>query len=295
MARRISGVGRVTVSDRKSTHPLAMLSAYVVPVEDPAALLDIAVELAGQAGALLLERLPNRSVGVGTKSSGTDMVSDSDRASERLVSEALARLRPADAVLGEEGSCRDGTTGVRWIIDPLDGTTNYLYGWPAFSVSIGVEVDGEVLAGVVVDPSHNEVFTAVRGQGAHCNGGPIAASDKADVATALVGTGFAYSADRRRRQARVLEWVLPAVRDIRRAGAASIDLCWVACARLDGFYEAGLQPWDRAAGALIAAEAGADTGDLRGGPPSHQMVFAAAPAVTGPLQRLLVDAGALGV
>ena len=264
-----------------------------MPVEDPAALLDIAVELARQAGALLLDGLPNRGAGVGTKSSGTDMVSDSDRASERLISEALARRRPDDAVLGEEGSSRDGTTGVRWIIDPLDGTTNYLYGWPAFSVSIGVEVDGEVVAGVVVDPSHEEVFTAIRGKGARCNGEPIRASDKADLATALVGTGFAYTADRRRQQARVLESVLPAVRDIRRAGAASIDLCWVACARLDGFYEAGLQPWDLAAGALIAAEAGAVTGDLRGGPPWHRMVFASAPAVASHLQRLLVDAGAL--
>jgi myo-inositol-1(or 4)-monophosphatase len=262
-------------------------------VEDPAALLDLAVELARRAGKLLLDRVPDRSRGVGTKSSGTDMVSDSDRASERLITEALARLRPDDAVLGEEGSCRDGTTGVRWIIDPLDGTTNYLYGWPAFSVSIGVELEGEVAAGVVVDPSHHEEFTAVRGAGARCNGKQISVSDKADLATALVGTGFAYTAERRRRQARTLESVLPAVRDIRRAGAASIDLCWVACGRLDGFYEAGLQPWDLAAGALIAAEAGAVTGDLRDGPPSHQMVFAAAPAVAGPLQRLLVDAGAL--
>jgi myo-inositol-1(or 4)-monophosphatase len=237
--------------------------------------------------------MPDRGRGVGTKSSGTDMVSDSDRASERLITEALAQLRPHDAVLGEEGSCRDGSTGVRWIIDPLDGTTNYLYGWPAFSVSIGVEVDGQVVAGAVVDPSHTEAFTAARGQGARRNGEPISASDKADLATALVGTGFAYTSDRRRRQARTLESVLPAVRDIRRAGAASIDLCWVACARLDGFYEAGLQPWDLAAGALIAAEAGAVTGDLQGGPPSHQMVFASAAAVAEPLQRLLLDAGAL--
>src|SRR5437016_2335904 len=246
---------------------------------DAEGLLRLAVDLARAAGTLLLEGLHRSRTDVETKSSRTDMVTEMDQASEASIMAGLRSARPHDAILGEEGAARAGTTGVRWIIDPLDGTTNYLYGWPAFSVSIGVEVDGEVVAGVVVDPSHEEVFTAIRGKGARCNGEPIRASDKADLATALVGTGFAYTADRRRQQARVLESVLPAVRDIRRAGAASIDLCWVACARLDGFYEAGLQPWDLAAGALIAAEAGAVTNDLQDGPPSHQMVFACAAPV----------------
>ena len=194
------------------------------------------------------------------------MVTAVDRASEALIVGTLGKERPDDGVLGEEGSRRDGTSGVRWIIDPLDGTTNYLYGYPVFAVSIGVEVDGEVVAGVVNDPSHAEVFSAARGEGALCNGRAIAVSGKDDLATALIGTGFAYDAVRRGEQAGWLRHVLPKVRDIRRAGAASIDLCWVACGRLDGYYEAGLAPWDVAAGALIAAEAGAEATDFTGGP-----------------------------
>ena len=255
-------------------------------------LLELAVDLASRASQLLVDDAPERAADVTTKSSGTDMVTAVDRASEALIVGTLEKARPDDAVLGEEGSRREGTSGVRWIIDPLDGTTNYLYGFPVFSVSIAVEVDGEVAAGVVAHPALAELFSARRGQGARCNGRPIAVSGKDDLATALIGTGFAYDPIRRAEQARWLEGVLPSVRDVRRAGAASIDLCWVACGRLDGYYEASLEPWDIAAGALIAAEAGAIVSGIDGGPPSAASIFAAAPEVAPALLRLLHHAGA---
>jgi myo-inositol-1(or 4)-monophosphatase len=253
-------------------------------------LLDLAVDLAEEAAKLLLDEAPGRAADVATKSSRTDMVTVVDRASEALIVDTLATRRPDDGVLGEEGSSREGTSGVRWVIDPLDGTTNYLYGFPLFAVSIAVEVDGVVEAGVVAHPSLGEVFTARRGGGARCNGEPIAVSGKDDLATALIGTGFGYDADRRRQQARWLERIIPFVRDIRRGGAASIDLCWVACGRLDGYYEAGLSPWDVAAGDLIAREAGAATSDFEGGPVRADAVVAATPAIAPALRHLVSDA-----
>jgi len=262
-------------------------------VADVNELLDLAVDLAQKAGRLLLADAPDRADDVSTKSSRTDMVTAVDRASEALIVDALAKERPDDGVLGEEGSSREGTTGVRWIIDPLDGTTNYLYGFPLFAVSIGVEVDGEVEAGAVAHPSFGELFSATRGGGARCNGAPIAVSGKADLSTALVGTGFAYDPEQRRDQARWLQHILPSVRDIRRGGAASIDLCWVACGRLDGYYEAGLAPWDVAAGDLIAREAGANTSDFDGGPVRLGSVVAASPAIAPALRKLVSEAGRL--
>jgi myo-inositol-1(or 4)-monophosphatase len=258
---------------------------------DTGELLDLAVGLAREASALLREGRTRRLV-VGTKSSGTDMVTEMDRASEALIVAGLRAARPHDAIVGEEGTADTGTSGVRWLVDPLDGTTNYLYGYPAFSVSIAAEIDGRVAVGVVADASNGEVFTALRGSGARCDGVTLEVVDHADLATALVGTGFSYLADRRARQAQVLTTVLPAVRDIRRAGSAALDLCWVASGRLDAFYEKGLGPWDLAAGAFIAAEAGARAGDLDGGAPSTEFVLAAAPSLFEPLRAALVAAGA---
>ena len=260
---------------------------------DVTGLLELAVDLANRAGRLLLDEAPGRADDVSTKSSLTDMVTAVDRASEALIVGAIERERPDDGVLGEEGSARDGTSGVRWIIDPLDGTTNYLYGFPLFAVSIAVEVDGEVEAGVVAHPSLGEVFTARRGAGAFCNGNPIAVSGKDDLATALIATGFAYDPDRRRAQARWLGGIIPSVRDIRRGGAASLDLCWVACGRVDGYYEAGLSPWDVAAGDLIAREAGAQTSDFDGGPLRAGSVVAASPAIAPALRQLVSEAAKL--
>jgi myo-inositol-1(or 4)-monophosphatase len=258
---------------------------------DTGALLDLAVRLAREASALLREGRTRRLV-VGTKSSGTDMVTEMDRASEALIVAGLRAARPHDAIVGEEGTADTGTSGVRWLVDPLDGTTNYLSGYRAFAVSIAAEVDGHVVAGVVVDASNGEVFTGLRGSGAQCDGVTLEIADHADLATALVGTGFSYLAARRARQARVLAAVLPAVRDIRRAGSAALDLCWVAAGRLDAFYEKGLGPWDLAAGAFIATEAGARAGDLGGGAPSTEFVLAAAPSLFEPLRAALLAAGA---
>ncbi len=252
---------------------------------------DLALQLAAEAATLLLERQKDPGA-IGTKTSATDLVSEVDRASERLIVDAVRRARPGDGIVGEEGTADDGTSGWRWVIDPLDGTINYLYGLPSYAVSIAVEYHGRAEVGVVAHPGHGETFSAIRGRGAARDSSVITTSGHRDLATALVGTGFSYEAHRRETQAAVLAHVLPAVRDIRRAGAASIDLCWVACGRLDGYYEHGLQPWDFAAGALIATEAGARTGDLDGGPPSGAFTMAAAPSLFEPLRLLLVEAGA---
>jgi myo-inositol-1(or 4)-monophosphatase len=258
---------------------------------DPLDLLALAERVAGDAAALLREGLGHTHE-VETKSSLTDLVTEYDRAAERLIVEGLRAARPDDGVLGEEGAAEPGTSGVRWVIDPVDGTTNFFYGYPAFAVSIAAEVDGEVVAGVVVDVSRGETFTAARGRGAHADGRFLRCTDAAELATALVATGFAYDAARRARQGAVVAGILPRVRDVRRSGSAALDLCAVAAGRVDGFYERGLAPWDLAAGALIAAEAGATVGDLDGGPPSGAFVLATAPALFEPLGALLMTLGA---
>jgi myo-inositol-1(or 4)-monophosphatase len=255
-------------------------------------LVELASAAARGAGALLLDRLGLARTDVGTKSTGTDMVTEMDRAAEQLIVEHLLGARPDDAVLGEEGSDREGSSGVRWIIDPLDGTTNYLYGHPGWCVSIAAEVDGEVAAAAVFDPVHDELFSATAGGGARCNGDPIRPTAETDLSRALVATGFSYEPERRRRQGAVLAVVLPEVRDIRRMGAAAVDLCSVARGRVDAYYEKGLAPWDHAAGVLIAAEAGAVVNDLEGGPASSAFVLAAAPGVATALGNLLREAGA---
>ncbi|MGI8661632.1 MAG: inositol monophosphatase family protein [Acidimicrobiales bacterium] len=261
-----------------------------------AALLDellvLALRVADDAASLLVEGLGRARADVATKSSLTDMVTEIDRASEALIVEELRAARPDDAIIGEEGTAETGTTGVRWLVDPVDGTTNYLYGHPGFSVSIAAEVHGVRAVGVVHDPLHDEVFAAVSGRGATRNGGAIHCSDKAELSTALVATGFSYDPARRRAQARVLERIVARVRDIRRMGAASVDLCSVACGRVDAYYERGLGPWDLAAGALIAAEAGARVGDLDGATELADTVLAAPPELFDPLASLLREAGA---
>jgi myo-inositol-1(or 4)-monophosphatase len=254
----------------------------------------LAEAVAREAGALLHDGLDRARLHVGTKSTGTDMVTEMDRAAEAHIVERLLAARPDDGVLGEEGTDRPGTSGVRWVVDPLDGTTNYLYGLPGFNVSVGAEVDGEVVAGAVFDVIRGELFSATLGGGATRDGATIRPSAATDLALALVATGFSYEADRRRRQAQVLVEVLPRVRDVRRLGAAAVDLCSVACGRVDAYYEKGLAPWDLAAGGLIAAEAGAIVTDLAGGSPRGDTVVAATPAVHGPLRALLERAGAAG-
>ncbi len=258
----------------------------------PDELLEVARRAAEQAGALLIDGLDRVRALVETKSTSTDMVTEMDRAAESLIVDAIREARPDDAIVGEEGTAERGSSGVEWIVDPLDGTTNYLYGHPGFGVSIAAAVDGDVVAGVVADPLHGDVFTAVRGAGAQRNGQPISPARPASLADALVATGFSYDPEQRRRQAGVLVHLLPKVRDLRRMGAAAVDLCSVACGRVDAFYERGLARWDYAAGALVAAESGASVGDLDGGMASSAFTLAAAPAVFEPLRVELAQAGA---
>lgn len=263
---------------------------------DREALRALADRVATEAAALLLDGLDGVRASVETKSTHTDVVTEMDRRSEALIVERLLAARPDDGVQGEEGAERAGTSGVRWVIDPLDGTTNYLYRFPGFGVSVAAqsEVDGEwrSVAGAVVDVVHGARYTAALGGGATCNGAEISVSGATELSRALVATGFSYESERRRRQAAVLADLLPAVRDIRRMGAAAVDLCLVACGRVDAFYEKGLAPWDHAAGVLVATEAGAIAGDLDGGPAGTGFVLAATPAVFGPLRDLLAATGA---
>lgn len=255
-------------------------------------LLELARSAAEEAGRLLMDGLASGPTLVRSKTSRTDLVSDLDQASEALILDHLRRKRPHDAFLAEEGGGRPGSSGVRWIIDPLDGTVNFLYGLPAFCVSVAAEVGGTVTAGVVHDPGRSETFSAVVGGGAWLGGRRLAVNRPGELALALVGTGFAYRAEVRAEQGGVVAGLLPRVRDIRRFGSAALDLCYVAAGRLDAYFERGTQPWDRAAGALVASEAGAVVTDLAGGPPSEEMVVAAAPDLASELRAVLTGLGA---
>jgi myo-inositol-1(or 4)-monophosphatase len=271
--------------------------------EDARALLRIAVETAAEAGRLLASwRGDERPEVVQTKSSPTDIVTEMDRRSEALITSRIRAHRPGDTVLGEEGGQTAGgpdgdgagagpAARVRWIVDPLDGTVNYLYGLRDWAVSIAAEVDGTVVAGVVEVPRHGETFTAAAGQGAWLHRGEarlaLRCSSGVPLGQALVGTGFGYDAGRRRVQGEVIAALLPHIRDIRRGGSAAVDLCSVAAGRLDAFYERGLNYWDFAAGGLIAREAGALVGGLAGRTESTSMAVAAGPGLYQQLDTFL--------
>lgn len=261
---------------------------------DATALMTLATEVGREAAALLLDGLHQQRTLVATKSSATDMVTEMDQRAEALIVDRLLAARPDDGILGEEGTQRSGSSGVTWVIDPLDGTTNYLYGYPGFSVSIAAVADGQTLAGAVVDPLHRETWTASLGGGAQCNGATVLGPSPGPLGSALLATGFSYDPARRARQGAVVAAVLPQVRDVRRGGGAAVDLCWVARGRVDAFYERGLAPWDLAAGALIASEAGARVADLDGSSADGQGVLAAHPALFDELAACLVAAGAPG-
>ncbi len=254
---------------------------------DGAELLPLARELALEAGELIERMRDGVDLAGETKSSVADVVTDADRAADQLIVDGVLRHRPDEAILGEEGSGRDGSTGIRWIIDPIDGTTNYVYDIGAYSVSIAVEIDGELVAGVVNEPRGERCYTAVAGGGAEKNGHPITVSQVDDLAVSLVATGFGYLPERRAGQAEVLTTVLPRIRDIRRFGSAALDLCLVAEGVVDAYYEKGLNPWDLAAGTVIAREAGATVGNLRGGPPDADLTLAANPRLFDTLGDLL--------
>ncbi|MDQ7806164.1 inositol monophosphatase family protein [Amycolatopsis sp. A133] len=266
---------------------------------DESLLKSVAVQVATEAAALVREAwagmADGRAVAVGTKSGATDVVTAVDHESERLVRDRLAALRPGEPVLGEEGGGAAGD-GVTWVVDPIDGTVNFLYGLPWFAVSIAAQVGGVSVAGAVVEPASGRVWSAARGQGAFLDGRRLAVSAPPSLEVTLVGTGFAYSPERRVRQSRFAAELLGRVRDIRRNGAASLDLCAVAAGWLDAYVEHGLNRWDWAAGALIAAEAGAEVA-LPGAAADlgADATYAAAPSIADPLRKALADCGAAEV
>ena len=261
---------------------------------DPRELADIAVELAHVAGDVLRRRPAD--LGIESKTTPTDAVTVMDRAAEDVIVSGLRARRPGDRIVAEESgdSAPESATDseLTWYVDPLDGTVNYLYGLPAYAVSIAAMADGAPVAGAVYDVARDEMFAASAGNGATVNGAALRCTAQTDPALALVATGFGYDAGFRAAQAQVLQQVLPRVRDVRRAGSAALDLCSVAAGRVDAYYEAGMHTWDWAAGSLIAREAGARVDGLLGRGLSRAVLLAANPALFDALHDLLVRAGA---
>lgn len=261
-------------------------------------LRDLAERLAREAGELVRSGRPDQVEVAATKSTATDVVTRMDADSEALLRREIAAARPDDAILGEEEGSSSGTSGITWVIDPVDGTVNYLYGVASYAVSVAAVVgppdprEWTVLAGAVHSVVDDRTWTAGLGAGATLDGRPVHVNAETDLGQCLVGTGFGYDADRRRAQARVLVDVLPQVRDIRRLGSAAIDLCLVATGELDLYYERGLNPWDMAAGALVAQEAGARVTGLRGRPADREMVVAGPSEAVARLVRVLEDVDA---
>lgn len=260
---------------------------------EPTALLELAVAVAREAAALVARGRGSAGEQVDVKSSPVDVVTAVDRASEELIVSRLLAARPDDGVLGEEGGTRPGRGGVRWLVDPIDGTVNFLYGLPAYAVSIAAEVDGVVVAGAVLHVTSGELFTATRGAGAFLSAPSspepvrLTGSRPASLGETLVATGFGYRAELRAEQGAVVAGLLPLVRDIRRFGSSALDLCSVAAGRVDAYYELGLSPWDHAAGALVAAEAGVVVTGLPGRPFADPMAIAVAPSVADSFVELL--------
>jgi myo-inositol-1(or 4)-monophosphatase len=258
-------------------------------------LVHTAVRVAAEAAELAQASRRTAIRDVATKSSETDVVTAGDRAAERLVRDRLAELRPGEPVLGEEGGASGAGDrgGLCWVVDPIDGTVNYLYGYPWYAVSVAAQVDGVSVAGAVVEPVSGRRWTAVRGEGAWLDGEPVRVSSVERLDLALVATGFAYRAERRRRQAAGMATLLGGIRDIRRAGSAALDLCAVAAGWVDAYFEHGLSRWDWAAGALIAAEAGArvripgTAGDGFG----EDLLMAVSPGVADAFESALHESG----
>ena len=273
------------------------MSAVGVPVVE---LRDLALDVARRAAALVNGRSGGEVTVADTKSSSVDVVTQTDRDSEELVRRLLLEARPDDSVLGEEGADRVGTSGVRWIVDPVDGTVNFLYGLPEYAVSIAAEVAGEVVAGAVVNAATGVEYAAARGVGATRDGVRLTVRPAPPVAERLVLTGFGYRAEVRAGQAERVARMLPRVRDIRRMGSCALDLCHVAEGSADGYVEEGPQAWDWAAGSLVATEAGARFDVLPGtlaeellGSPRRTVVVAAPAAGWDDFVTLLTECGFL--
>jgi myo-inositol-1(or 4)-monophosphatase len=266
----------------------------------PLDLLALAVQVAGGGAALARDVREQAITHVQTKSTDTDVVTAADHAVERYIIGELASSRPGDAVLSEESGAVGAAVGaaVRWILDPIDGTVNYLYGVPYYAVSLAAEVDGAIVAAVVHNPATGEQWTALRGGGAYKGaygvGRRLIGSTATDLGTSLIATGFGYDSARRTHQAAVLAGMADRIRDIRRFGAAALDLCLAAEGVVDGFYETGLNAWDMAAGGLVAVEAGLLVTGVDGGPPDMSLLVAAPPPIHGPLRTVLADLDAAG-
>ena len=247
---------------------------------DAATLEDIACRVARAAGRLVVDDRPE-DLGVASKSTATDPVTEMDQRSQELIVALLGEERPDDGVLGEEEGGSTGTSGLTWVVDPIDGTVNYLYGIPMYAVSIAARVGDEVVAGVVLNPVSGELFTAQVGVGGWLDGRLLEPIEPPPLSHALVATGFGYHPVRRRAQAEVLAGLLPRVRDVRRAGSAALDICSVACGRNDAYYEQGTKPWDVAAAGLVATETGVTVTGLRGKVAGEALFVAArAPLIT---------------
>ena len=258
----------------------------------PGELYRLAVELATGAAGELARRIGTQH-SISVKSTETDLVTEVDRDIEEWLVRRITEARPGDDVVGEEGfGTSTGTAATRWYLDPIDGTVNFVLGLPQFAVSVAAEVDGEMVAGAVANPLSGEVFSAIAGSGAWLGDRRLRGPRDVPLARAVVGTGFGYDAERRARQIEVVSALLPQVADIRRLGAASLDLCAVAAGRLDAYFEAGLNPWDWAAGALIAREAGCFVGGLHGRPVGPQLTVACSAARAGDFVELLTRLGA---
>ncbi|HET9126116.1 MAG TPA: inositol monophosphatase family protein [Solirubrobacteraceae bacterium] len=251
-------------------------------------LLQVARDAARAGADELIARFGRRQRQVRSKSSPTDLVSEADVSAESAIRAVLGARRPGDAILGEEGGA-SGDGALRWVIDPLDGTTNFLFGVPQWAVSVACEDADGSLVGVVLDPSHDECFAATRSGPATLNDEPIEAGAADSLATALVATGFGYDSEVRARQAEVLTRVLPRVRDIRRAGAAALDLAWLACGRLDLYWERGVKPWDIAAGTLLAQRVGLTVQRLEPDGPDPSGILVGPERLAGELRGLVLD------
>jgi myo-inositol-1(or 4)-monophosphatase len=253
----------------------------------PGALREIAEAVAREAGHQLRDAFAGPRVNVTAKSSPTDLVSEADHAAERLIRDRIAAARPGDGFLGEEGGRAAGSTGLRWVVDPLDGTINFLFRIPQWAVSIACEDERGTIVGVIYDPMRDELWTAERDGPALLDGSPIEGSGRDDLATALVATGFGYDAEVRRLQAGVAAELLPQVRDIRRLGSAALDLAWTAAGRIDAYYERGLNAWDLAAGVLLCRRAGLAVRTLAPTPPAADGVLVAPDALIDALEAIV--------
>jgi myo-inositol-1(or 4)-monophosphatase len=259
-------------------------------------LRDVAVSAAREAATLAFDGRRQGVVVAGTKSSATDIVTEMDRRVEALLVDRILSARPDDGMLGEEGASDVGSSGVRWVLDPIDGTVNYLYGIPNWAVSVAAEIDGIAVVGVVAAPAMGETFVAVRGRGAvrHDQWGVhhLSVNDPVELAGAMVSTGYGYTQERRRAQSRVTSALLPRIADLRRLGACSLDLCYVAQGRVDAYFERGVHLWDYAAAGLVVTEAGGLFGGLNGKGPSEDLVIGAGPHLFALLHDALREARA---